>query len=84
MMLALGLGPVGTAFFLWDHGVKRGDLRVLGAAAYAIPLLSTALLVLAGFARPTAVLALAALLITTGAILASRDLWSRHASPSSA
>jgi drug/metabolite transporter (DMT)-like permease len=81
MMLALGLGPVGTAFFLWDHGVKRGDLRVLGAAAYAIPLLSTTLLVLAGFARPTAVLALAALLITAGAILASRDLWSRHASP---
>ena len=25
-VLALGLGPVGIAFFVWDYGVKRGDI----------------------------------------------------------
>src|SRR5690606_30758158 len=47
-VLALGLGPVGLAFFTWDHGVKHGDIKALGAASYAAPLLSTILLVLFG------------------------------------
>ena len=38
---ALGVGPVGAAFYAWDIGMKRGDIRVLGAASYATPLLST-------------------------------------------
>ena len=41
-IIALGVGPVGAAFFVWDIGMKRGDIRVLGAASYATPLLSTA------------------------------------------
>src|SRR6202020_2720328 len=47
---ALGIGPVGAAFYAWDIGMKRGDIRVLGAASYATPLLSTAFLILGGFA----------------------------------
>ena len=43
-VLALGLGPAGAAFYLWDHAVKRGDIRALGALSYATPILSTALL----------------------------------------
>ena len=39
---ALGLGPVGAAFFLWDIGMKKGDLRFLGVASYATPMISTA------------------------------------------
>lgn len=68
----LGLGPVGLAFYVWDIGVKRGDIQVLGTASYAAPLLSTLVLILAGVARPTWSLALAALLITAGAVLAAR------------
>ena len=30
-VLALGLGPTGGAFYFWDHAVKRGDIRALGA-----------------------------------------------------
>src|SRR6202045_3871311 len=41
-IVALGVGPVGAAFYVWDIGMKRGDIRVLGAASYATPLLSTA------------------------------------------
>jgi drug/metabolite transporter (DMT)-like permease len=68
----LGLGPVGAAFFLWDHGTKHGNLALLGVASYAAPVLSTAFLVLAGDATPTWQLAVAALLVAGGAALASR------------
>src|SRR5258708_21549153 len=76
-VLALGLGPTGSAFYLWDHAVKRGDIRALGALSYAAPILSTALLIACGLAEPTSALLLAALLVTVGAVLASRDLWQR-------
>src|SRR3569833_1388194 len=29
---ALGVGPVGAAIFVWDIGMERGDIRVLGEA----------------------------------------------------
>jgi len=73
-VLALGLGPVGGSFFAWDIGVKRGDIQVLGAAAYAAPLLSTLVLIAAGAAPLTAVVVGACLLIVGGAVLAARDL----------
>lgn len=71
-MLALGLGPVGAAFFTWDIGMKRGDIQLLGVASYAAPLLSTLALVVAGVAPATPTLALAAVLIAGGAALAAR------------
>ena len=71
-MLALGLGPVGLAFYVWDIGVKQGDIQVLGVASYAAPLLSTLILVAAGVAEPRWSLLLAAVLITGGALLAMR------------
>jgi drug/metabolite transporter (DMT)-like permease len=67
----LGLGPVGLAFFLWDVGVKRGDIQLLGVASYAAPLLSTLALVAGGEAQASWTLALAALLIVGGAALAA-------------
>src|SRR5438445_12932268 len=73
-ILALGVGPVGAAFFTWDIGMKRGDIRVLGAASYATPLLSTAFLILAGFAKPTATIAIAAILIAGGGLIAAKDM----------
>jgi drug/metabolite transporter (DMT)-like permease len=71
---ALGIGPVGAAFYAWDIGMKRGDIRVLGAASYATPLLSTAFLILAGFAKPSANIAIAAVLIAGGGLIAARDM----------
>ncbi|MHC0054206.1 aromatic amino acid exporter YddG [Actibacterium sp. D379-3] len=70
--LALGIGPVGLAFYVWDIGVKRGDIQLLGVASYAAPLLSTLVLVIAGIAPPSATLFAAAVLITAGAALAAR------------
>lgn len=70
--IALGVGPVGLAFFVWDIGVKQGDIQLLGTSSYAAPLLSTLVLVVAGIAAPSWSLALAAFLITGGAVLAAR------------
>ncbi|WP_270727467.1 aromatic amino acid exporter YddG [Shimia sp. Alg240-R146] len=69
--VALGLGPVGLAFYVWDIGVKRGDIQLLGTASYSAPLLSTLALVAAGIAAPSWKLAVAALLITAGAVCAA-------------
>src|ERR1700731_4470843 len=71
---ALGVGPVGAAFYAWDIGMKRGDIRVLGAASYATPLLSTAFLMLAGYAKPSANIAIAAVLIAGGGLIAAKDM----------
>jgi drug/metabolite transporter (DMT)-like permease len=77
---ALGIGPVGVAFYVWDIGMKRGDIRVLGAASYATPLLSTAFLILAGFAEPSPSILIAALLIAGGGLIAAKDMvWKRPA-----
>lgn len=70
-VLALGIGPVGAAFFTWDIGMKRGDIQLLGVASYAAPLLSTLALVASGITKPTWTIALAAVLITQGAALAA-------------
>jgi drug/metabolite transporter (DMT)-like permease len=73
-VLGLGLGPVGAAFYVWDVGMKRGDIRVLGAASYAAPVLSTCFLVLAGYAEPTLSLVVAAVLIAGGGLIAAKDM----------
>ena len=72
-IVALGAGPVGGAFFLWDIGMKRGDPRLLGTLAYATPVLSTLLLCLGGYAPWSLTLVIAALLVATGGLLASRS-----------
>ncbi len=77
IMAAMGLGPVGLAFYLWDVGMKRGDIKALGAASYLTPLLSTGLLLLAGRGEPSLTLAIAAALIVGGAVLASKDMLRR-------
>lgn len=70
-VLGLGLGPVGLAFYIWDVGVKKGDIQMLGIASYAAPLLSTLILILVGYASASMSLLLAAALITGGAGLAA-------------
>lgn len=78
-LIALGVGPAGGAFFLWDWGLKRGNVRALGGIAYTAPLLSTALLVVFGSDPLSATIAISALLIIGGAILAAGDMLRRPA-----
>jgi drug/metabolite transporter (DMT)-like permease len=67
----LGLGPTGAAFFLWDHGMKRGDPRLLGTLAYAVPVASTLLLVSIGEGALSPRMLLAAALVSGGGLLAA-------------
>lgn len=76
-IIGLGAGPVGLAFYTWDHGVKKGDIQLLGVASYAAPLLSTLALVFSGLADLTWQLGLAALLVTGGAVIAARASFRR-------
>ncbi|HSG94858.1 MAG TPA: EamA family transporter [Afifellaceae bacterium] len=73
----LGLMPVGAAFYVWDIGVKHGDIQLLGVLSYGAPLLSTLVLIAAGFGVFSAKVGIAALLIATGALLASRQMLHR-------
>jgi drug/metabolite transporter (DMT)-like permease len=75
MVALLAALPLGLAFFVWDHGVKRGDIQVLGAAAYAAPVLSTLVLVAFGYGALTPSVGVACLLVTGGAMLAAKDLF---------
>ncbi len=72
LIIALGLGPTGIAFWLWDIGTKRGNLAALGTLSYAAPVLSTGLLLAAGRATPHPTQALALALLLTGAWLSLR------------
>ena len=58
--------------------MKRGDIRVLGVASYLAPLLSTLFLVLAGYAASSLALAVAALLIAGGGVLAAKDMIAKN------
>lgn len=74
MILLMGLGPMGLAFFTWDAAIKQGDPRVIGALSYLTPLTSTAILVIFGDHSLSWISLLAMLLIVGGAITGSWDV----------
>src|SRR5438034_426797 len=59
---------------LAPHHIIGALLGLAGAASYATPLLSTTFLILAGFAQPTATIAIAAVLIAGGGLIAAKDM----------
>ena len=68
VLAALGIGPMGAAFYLWDYALKRGDPRAIGALAYLTPMLSTLLLVAAGHGALTPASVFGMVLIIGGAV----------------
>jgi drug/metabolite transporter (DMT)-like permease len=72
-VLGLGLGPVGAAFFTWDHGCKHGDIKAVGALMFLAPLFSTLLLIVFGRAEASWQVGAAAVLIVGGAAFAAAD-----------
>lgn len=73
-VLALGMGPVGLAFFAWDHATKHGNLPLLGALSYLAPLVSTLLLVATGQTEATWPILAGVVLIVGGAVVATNRL----------
>jgi drug/metabolite transporter (DMT)-like permease len=74
-IVGLGLGPVGAAFFLWDIGVKHGDIQGLGVLSYLSPLLSTILLIVLSDTAMTWPLVAGCSLITIGAAIGSLNIF---------
>jgi drug/metabolite transporter (DMT)-like permease len=69
LILVMGLGPMGAAFFLWDSALKAGDARQIGILSYLTPLASTVVLMRVSGHALTWPVALAAVLIMGGAWL---------------
>lgn len=72
LVAAMGLGPLGAAFFLWDKALKGGDARHIGILSYLTPLASTALLMLVSGRGFTWSIGLAAALIIGAAVAGTR------------
>jgi drug/metabolite transporter (DMT)-like permease len=71
-LAALGIGPMGAAFFLWDAALKDGDPRAIGTLAYLTPVLSTSLLALDDPKRFGWPIVVALILVTGGAVIGTR------------
>ncbi|MBX9817243.1 MAG: DMT family transporter [Burkholderiaceae bacterium] len=72
LLAAMGLGPLGGAFYLWDAALKRGDARQIGVLSFLTPLLSTLALLWLRGEWPSASVVLAAALIMGAAVLGTR------------
>jgi drug/metabolite transporter (DMT)-like permease len=72
LIVLMGLGPLGAAFFLWDRALKLGDPRQIGILSYLTPLLSTGMLMLVSGRAFSPSIALAAAMIIGAAVLGTR------------
>jgi drug/metabolite transporter (DMT)-like permease len=72
LIALLGLGPLGGSFFLWDAALKRGDARQIGVLSFVTPLLSTLVLLTLRGETPSLSVGLAALMIVSAAVIATR------------
>lgn len=73
LIAALGLGPLGAAFFLWDGALKAGDARRIGLLSFLTPLLSTLLLLCLRHETPGLHVLAATVLIVGAAVIGLRQ-----------
>ena len=80
---AIGLGPLGISFVLWDYAMRHGNTAQIGILGYGTPVLSMLCLALAGkvTGRDWSMIFLACSLIVAGVALASAGpvAWRRMA-----
>jgi drug/metabolite transporter (DMT)-like permease len=69
LLVWMGLGPLGVAFYLWDAALKNGNAQHIGLLSFITPLGSTVLLLIDRQEALTPLVALAGLLIVGGAYL---------------
>ncbi len=69
MLIVLGLGPLGAAFYFWDYAIKRGIPQQIGLISFLTPLLSTTMLLIATGEQLSVILVVSAALIVGGAVI---------------
>ena len=78
LLLWMGLGPLGVAFYLWDAALKNGNAQQIGLLSFITPLGSTVLLLIDRQEALTPLVAWAGFLIVGGA------WFGRHTGPQDA
>ena len=73
ILVVMGLGPLGGAFYLWDYALKHGSAQRVGLISFTTPLLSTLFLLLSSGQIPTPLLLVSAALIVGAAYVGRGD-----------
>lgn len=73
LVISMGVGAHLVAYFCWQHGINRGNYRLLSVLAYFTAVLSVGILVIAGYAAPTKELYTAVILVVIGSLVANID-----------
>jgi drug/metabolite transporter (DMT)-like permease len=72
-MAAIGIGPLGLSFVLWDRAMRAGNASTIGSLSYLTPVLSTLALAVAGAVESSAWWRLApALFLVLGGVRLTR------------
>jgi drug/metabolite transporter (DMT)-like permease len=69
ILILLGLGPLGAAFYFWDYAIKKSNPQEIGLLSFLTPLLSTGLLLVITGQSLSWLLAVAAALIVGGSLI---------------
>jgi drug/metabolite transporter (DMT)-like permease len=73
VLLYLGIGPMGAAFYLWDYGMKKGDPRKVAVLSYATPVLSTIALSICLGTRMTFAMWIGTVMVAVSIAISSRS-----------
>ncbi|MEY2825860.1 MAG: hypothetical protein RLZZ122_224 [Actinomycetota bacterium] len=69
LLVAMGLGPLGAAFYFWDHALRQGNPQQVGLLSFLTPPLSTSILLVVTGQQLSILLVASALLIAGGSLL---------------
>lgn len=68
-LVFIGIATHCLAYFFWDYGIKKGNLKLLSILSYFNPIISILILILLGFAKPSIALCLATVLIFIAGVI---------------
>ena len=71
MVILIGIGPTGGAFYLWDIGMKKGNQSWIASFSFGTPVIASLALFLFGFSDLTLSIVIAASLIVLGAVVSN-------------
>jgi drug/metabolite transporter (DMT)-like permease len=71
-MAAIGIGPLGLSFVMWDRAMRAGSASTIGSLSYLTPVLSTLSLAVTGALAGSAWSLVPALLLVMGGVRLAR------------
>ncbi|MCC7259663.1 MAG: EamA family transporter [Alphaproteobacteria bacterium] len=80
LIVIMGIGPIGAAFFTWDYGMRYGNIQALSAMSYTGLVIAAGSFILFGIEPYSPVILIATALILSGVILGTLD-FSRRKGP---